>query len=58
MQSKTTFTISDVSQITGVASTTLRAWERRYGLVKPERKAKGHRVYTQDNITEIQQIVA
>ncbi len=57
MPSKTTFTISEASQITGVASTTLRAWERRYGLVKPERKQKGHRVFTQENITDIQQIV-
>jgi DNA-binding transcriptional MerR regulator len=58
MQSKQTFSISDVSQITGVAAITLRAWERRYGLVKPERTPKGHRVFTQENIDEIKQIVA
>lgn len=52
-----TFSISDVSQQTGVASITLRAWERRYGLVKPQRTPKGHRVYTQQNIEEIKQIV-
>lgn len=58
MPSENTFTISDVSQQTGVASVTLRAWERRYGLIKPQRTAKGHRVYSQDNIEQIQQIVS
>lgn len=57
MPSKT-FNISDVSQKTGVASVTLRAWERRYGLVKPQRTPKGHRVYTEANIEEIRQIVS
>ena len=31
------FPISAVSQLTGVNSVTLRAWERRYGLIKPTR---------------------
>ena len=31
------FPISTVSKLTGVNSITLRAWERRYGLVNPER---------------------
>jgi len=53
-----TFSISDVSQQTGVASITLRAWERRYGLVKPKRTPKGHRLYTQENIEEIKQILS
>lgn len=53
-----TFSISDVSQQTGVASVTLRAWERRYGLVKPQRTPKGHRVYTQENIDEIRHILS
>lgn len=58
MPSENQFSISDVSQQTGVASITLRAWERRYGLVKPQRTSKGHRVYTQDNIDEIKQILS
>jgi len=58
MLSKQTFTISDVSQQTGVAAVTLRAWERRYGLIKPQRTAKGHRIYSQDNINFIQQILS
>ncbi|MBE0438554.1 MAG: MerR family transcriptional regulator [Gammaproteobacteria bacterium] len=58
MPSDNQFSISDVSQQTGVASITLRAWERRYGLVKPQRTPKGHRVYSQDNIDEIKQILS
>jgi DNA-binding transcriptional MerR regulator/methylmalonyl-CoA mutase cobalamin-binding subunit len=51
------FPIRTVSDITGVNSITLRAWERRYGLIKPHRTAKGHRLYTQDDIELIQQIL-
>jgi len=58
MPSEQTFTIGYVSQQTGVASVTLRAWERRYGLIKPQRTPKGHRVYNQDNIEQIQHILS
>ena len=51
------FPIRTVSDITGVNSVTLRAWERRYGLIKPHRTAKGHRLYTQEDIGLIQQIL-
>jgi len=57
MQSNNYATISEVSQQTGVATVTLRAWERRYGLIKPKRTSKGHRLYSKDNIAEIQLIV-
>ena len=36
------FQIRTVSEITGVNAVTLRAWERRYGLIKPSHpKATG-----------------
>lgn len=57
MQSEPTFNIGDVSQQTGVAAVTLRAWERRYGLIKPERTPKGHRFYNQANIDDIRKII-
>lgn len=44
------FPIRTVSEMTGVNSVTLRAWERRYGLIKPLRTPKGHRLYTQQHI--------
>jgi DNA-binding transcriptional MerR regulator len=57
MQPEQTFNIGYASQQTGVASVTLRAWERCYGLIKPKRTAKGHRLYKQANINEIRQII-
>lgn len=50
--------IRTVSSLTGVNSVTLRAWERRYGLIKPVRTPKGHRLYTMDDVSFIKQIVA
>lgn len=58
MQSEATFNIGDVSQQTGVPAVTLRAWERRHGLVKPQRTPKGHRLYNQANIEDLHQIVS
>ena len=51
------FPIRTVSELTGVNSVTLRAWERRYGLIKPLRTPKGHRLYSRDDIRLIQEIL-
>ena len=51
------YPIGTVSEITGVNAVTLRAWERRYGLIQPERTPKGHRLYSQTDVDKIQQIV-
>jgi DNA-binding transcriptional MerR regulator len=51
------FPIRAVSEITGVNSVTLRAWERRYGLIKPMRTPKGHRLYSKQDIELIQGIL-
>lgn len=51
------FPIRTVSELTGVNSITLRAWERRYGLLVPHRTPKGHRLYTQEDIDLILQTV-
>ena len=50
--------IRTVSALTGVNAVTLRAWERRYGLVRPKRTPKGHRLYTQAHVEEIQRVLA
>jgi DNA-binding transcriptional MerR regulator/methylmalonyl-CoA mutase cobalamin-binding subunit len=52
------YTIGTVSQLTGVGAITLRAWERRYDLIKPVRKESGHRLYTRKHIDQINQITA
>ncbi|MGI2216353.1 MerR family transcriptional regulator [Shewanella baltica] len=48
--------IGEVSLLTGVNAVTLRAWQRRFGLVIPARTPKGHRLYTSENIQEIHEI--
>lgn len=46
-----------VSAITGVNPITLRAWERRYGMIRPARTPKGHRLYSQKDIELVNRIV-
>lgn len=48
--------IREISRLTGINTVTLRAWERRYGLLKPQRTEKGHRLYTQEDVQRIQQV--
>jgi len=50
-------TIQQASEQCGVNPVTLRAWERRYGLLKPERTAKGHRRYRSAEVEQIRRIV-
>ncbi|MBJ9978136.1 MerR family transcriptional regulator [Pseudomonas sp. S75] len=47
------FPIREVSRLTGVNPVTLRAWERRYGLIQPVRTASGHRLYSQADIDTV-----
>jgi DNA-binding transcriptional MerR regulator len=49
--------IRTVSTLTGVNPVTLRAWERRYGLIKPVRTPKGHRLYTMADVDLINQVL-
>lgn len=48
------YPIRTVSSLTGVNAVTLRAWERRYGLLRPQRTPKGHRLYSRLDIERIQ----
>lgn len=49
--------IRTVSKLTGVNAVTLRAWERRYGLLRPRRTHKGHRLYTREDVRFINNVV-
>lgn len=49
--------IRTVSSLTGVNPVTLRAWERRYNLIKPTRTPKGHRLYSMADVDLINQVV-
>src|SRR5262245_48728374 len=46
-------TIQEVARRTGTTVSTLRAWERRYGIPRPSRTASGHRLYAQPMIEQI-----
>mgnify|MGYP001191474685 CR=1 FL=1 len=50
--------IRTISSLTGVNAVTLRAWERRYGLVRPARTPKGHRLYSQQHVERIRRVLA
>ncbi len=39
------YTVKHAATLTGVPEATLRAWERRYGVVTPERSPGGYRLY-------------
>lgn len=52
------FPIREVSRLTGVNPVTLRAWERRYGLIQPTRTDSGHRLYSQADIESVRSILA
>jgi MerR family transcriptional regulator, light-induced transcriptional regulator len=47
------YTIKQAARLTGVPAATLRAWERRYGVVEPSRTESGYRVYDQDAIASL-----
>ncbi|QBF25212.1 MerR family transcriptional regulator [Pseudomonas tructae] len=51
------FPIREVSRLTGINPVTLRAWERRYGLIQPTRTESGHRLYSQADIDEVRSIL-
>src|SRR5690554_3164455 len=50
--------IRDVVRLTGVNPVTLRAWERRYGLIQPLRTEGGHRLYSQQDVATIRDIMS
>lgn len=56
MSEEVKLTIGNLSQLTGVNTITLRAWERRYGLLKPLRTPKGHRLYSELEVGRVREI--
>jgi len=47
------FNIQIASQISGVASATIRAWEKRYNAIVPERAENKHRLYSEKDIEKL-----
>lgn len=52
------FPIREVARLTGVNPVTLRAWERRYGLIAPTRTDSGHRLYSITDIETVRSILS
>lgn len=52
------YPIRTVATLTGVNPITLRAWERRYGLVRPTRTPTGQRVYSRADIDTVHRILS
>jgi DNA-binding transcriptional MerR regulator len=46
--------IGELSRRSGVSPELLRAWERRYGLLRPTRSAGGLRLYSADDLARVQ----
>jgi MerR family transcriptional regulator, light-induced transcriptional regulator len=50
MPSDRTFEIHEVARLTGLAAARLRAWERRYEVVRPRRRPNGYRASTREQV--------
>ncbi|WP_437715501.1 B12-binding domain-containing protein [Sorangium sp. So ce448] len=50
------YRIHVVSEMCGVSSATLRAWERRYGVPSPARTASAYRLYSDDDVAVIKKM--
>jgi DNA-binding transcriptional MerR regulator len=51
------FPIREVARLTGINPVTLRAWERRHGLIVPTRTESGHRLYSMTDIERVRSIL-
>ena len=47
------FTIKDIENLCGIKAHTLRIWEQRYQLFKPNRKKSQHRIYDSDDLKQL-----
>lgn len=56
MALETLYPIREVARLTGVNPITLRAWERRYGLLVPHRTDSGHRLYSLRDVERVRSI--
>ena len=51
------YSIGEVAERCGINPVTLRAWQRRYGLLKPQRSEGGHRQFDDEDIQRIEEII-
>jgi DNA-binding transcriptional MerR regulator len=53
---KSLYKMKNVSELTGFSPTLLRAWERRYDILEPDRLPGGHRVYGEDDLAVLMRV--
>ena len=51
------YSIGEFARLSGITATTLRAWQRRYGLLKPQRTEGGHRQYSDEDVQQALKIL-
>ncbi len=51
------YSIGEFARLCGINPTTLRARQRRYGLLKPRRTEGGHRLYSDDDVQQALKIL-
>jgi len=56
MQGQVCYGPAEIERLTGIPMNTLRAWERRYGMPRPQRGAGGHRLYSEADLKALQWI--
>ncbi|WP_237768229.1 MerR family transcriptional regulator [Serinicoccus sp. CNJ-927] len=47
------YTVKQVAEATGIPAATLRAWERRYGVVQPQRSSSQYRLYDEEDVRRL-----
>lgn len=52
------YKMSSVARLTGFSPMLLRAWEKRYDLLRPIRSPKGHRLYTDQDLQVLRRVRA
>lgn len=55
---ETTYPLRAAARLTGLSAEVLRAWERRYGVVEPQRTAGGSRRYTAADLEKLRLLKA
>lgn len=50
------FTIAEVASMVGLTPYTIRAWEKRYGALKPRRTSADHRRYTMEDVELLRRV--
>ena len=51
------YPVKRVSDLTGILPVTLRAWERRYGILKPKRDENRYRLYSDRDLAILRWLI-